>query len=155
MFAADGVNKGLQNSNVALVFYNLQNMLNSGANISKMLWGSKGKKSEERQALRASIGVPENSALRDVNMRNNFEHMDERIDRWWQESSNHNYADKNIGPEHFIGGLAPYDMFRMFDPSSASVTFWGEKFNLQALVTEVERILPVLEAEAAKPHWEN
>ncbi len=154
LFATEGVNEGLRKNDLVLVFYNLQNMLNAGANISKMLWGQRGRKLEERRALRASIGVPDDSVLRDATMRNHFEHMDERIDRWWETSRHHNHADKNLGPATAIGGLDPVDMFRMFDPSSADVTFWGERFNLQAIVTEVEKIMPALQAEAEKPHWD-
>ncbi|WP_376742351.1 hypothetical protein [Ensifer canadensis] len=80
--------------------------------------------------------------------------MDDRIDRWWAESVHHNYVDRIIGPRNIIGGAATTDMFRMFDPTTADVVFWGEEFNIQALIDEVRRIMPVLEVEAAKPHWE-
>ena len=42
----------------------------------------------------------------------------------------------------------------MFDPTTADLVFWGERFNLQQIITEVERVLPLVNAEAAKPHWE-
>ena len=58
-------------------------MLNAGANISKAFWGSGGKLAVERKPLRDSIGIDDKSPLRAVTMRNNFEHFDERIDRWW------------------------------------------------------------------------
>ena len=31
-------------------------------------------------------------------MRNNFEHIDERIERWWVESPEHVYVHSNTGP---------------------------------------------------------
>jgi hypothetical protein len=96
--AAHDVNSGLASHDADRIFRALQNVLNAGANISKLLWGQKGKRAEARKRLRESIGIHDDSPLRQVSMRNNFEHMDERIDRWWAESSRHNYADRTIGP---------------------------------------------------------
>lgn len=152
--AAQDVNAGLAQQNVNHVFYGIQNLLNAAANISKALWGTGGRLAAERQHLRASIGVSDSSPLRDVVMRNNFEHIDERLDRWWRESTHHNHADLNIGPKAMIAGMADIDMFRAFDPATADITFWGQEFNVQAIVNEVQRILPLVSAEAQKPHWD-
>ncbi len=155
LMAAADVNRGLNAKSTQIVLYGIQNLLNAGANISKMLWGQKGKFSDQRMRLRESIGIADDSPLRNVNMRNNFEHMDERIDRWWAQSKARNHVDKVIGPKNStILGVEPTDMFRMFDPTTAEVIFWGEEFNLQSLVGEVERIMPLLQREANKPHWD-
>jgi hypothetical protein len=75
-------------------FYALQNLLNAVANISKVCWGQRGKATEIRRPLRESIGVADTSALRTTTMRNNFEHIDERITEWWNESdSGHTYVE--------------------------------------------------------------
>lgn len=150
--AADGVNKGLRANDSTQVFNEIQNMLNAGANISKLLWGQKVAKAQARKALRESIDVKDDSALRSVSMRNHFEHVDERIDRWWEESKTRNIADCNIGPKDQISGFDRIEIFRSFDPKTKDVTFWGEDFNLQEIVAEVERLLPKLQAEASKPH---
>lgn len=118
------------------------------------MWGQKGRLAKERKRLRDSIGISECSPLRDVTMRNNFEHMDERIDRWWTESKRHNYVEKLVGPRNSIEGVDPTDIFRWFDPSTADVIFWGDAFNIQELVNEVQGIVPRLREEAAKPHWD-
>lgn len=154
LMAAEGVNAGLKNKDPREILFNIQNLLNAGANISKMLWGQKGKHAVSRKPLRDSIGVSDASPLREVTMRNHFEHMDERIDRWWAESAHHNFLDKMIAPKNSIHGPAPIDMFRMFDPTTCDVVFWGQDFNVQALVDEVQKIIPALEVEAAKPHWD-
>lgn len=149
--AAQDVDKGLQNRDIDYAFYALQNLLNAGANISKSLWGQGGKLAAERKPLRDSIGIDDTSPLREVTMRNNFEHFDERLDRWWKQSARHNNVDMNIGPKDtMIKGVDDIDMFRQFDPGTADITFWGQEFNTQQLVTEAQRILPKLEAEANK-----
>jgi hypothetical protein len=135
------------------LFYEVQNLLNAAANISKACWGAGGKLATQRQPLRDSIGVTDASPLCDMSMRNNYEHFDERLDRWWRESANHNSMDFSIGGPRVIG-LDPIEMFRHFDPVTTELGFWGETFNVQALVNEVQRILPTVTLEASKPHWE-
>lgn len=150
IFAAQDINAGLKSRDARRVMYAVQNLLNAGANISKMLWGQRGKKAEERAPLRDSIGISDTSPLREVTMRNHFEHMDERIDRWKSTSARKNYADMLIGPREMIEGIEPTDTFRWFDPVSADVIFWGEAFNIQSLVTEAERVIPLLQAAIDK-----
>lgn len=150
--AAADVNNALKEPDTNAVFYGIQNFLNAAANISKAFWGQGGKFAEQRKPLRDSVGVADTSPLRQVVMRNNFEHFDERLDRWWKESKRHNFSDLNIGL--IIAGIDEIDSFRNFDPKSTDLSFWGQKFNLQELINEVRSIVPKLEAEASKPHWE-
>ena len=72
---------GLKEGKTDQVFYGLQNLLNAGANISKAFWGQRGQLADLRKPLRDSVGVADDSPLRQVTMRNNFEHIDERLDR--------------------------------------------------------------------------
>lgn len=156
LFAAEDVNSALGgggSDTVHRVFYGLQNLLNAAANVSKALWGQAGSLATERKTLRDSIGVSDDSPLREVTMRNNFEHFDERLDRWWAKSSNHNHVDLIVAPRGAISGADDIDTFRWFDSNTADLVFWSQQFNLQALIDEVKRILPALRLEAAKPHW--
>jgi hypothetical protein len=132
------------------IFLGVQNLLNAAANISKACWGASGKRAADRQPLRDSIGITDASPLFDMSMRNNFEHYDERLDRWWRESRQHNYVDFAVGRSS-VAGVDPIEMFREYHPTTTDVAFWGETFNIQALVNEVMRILPAVEREAAKP----
>lgn len=87
-------------------------------------------------------------------MRNNFEHLDERLDRWWSDSQSHNICDMNIASRQSISGIDSLGWFRNFDPQTTDVTFWSEDFNIQRIVDEAQRILPKLQEEANRPHWE-
>jgi hypothetical protein len=153
MLAANEVNQGLKLKDTDRTFYALQNMLVAGANIAKSLWGGGGKLEAQRKPLRDSIGISDSAQLRNVTMRHNFEHLDERLDRWWKESKQHNHIDLSIGPSDMISGTAEMDKFRHFDPVTTDMIFWGEQFNLQQIVNEVQMILPRLQVEANKPHW--
>ncbi|MBD1854386.1 MULTISPECIES: hypothetical protein [Leptolyngbya] len=152
LFAAEDVNVSLHAHNTTRVFYALQNLLNAAANISKALWGQGGRFAAQRQALRDSIGISDASPLRVVTMRNNFEHFDERLDKWWNESQRHNNVDFNIGHKYAFGHHDPIDFFRNFDPQNGELYFWSQEFNIPELITEVQRILPTLRAEVDKPH---
>ncbi|TWG53727.1 hypothetical protein L610_004700000220 [Aminobacter sp. J44] len=48
-------------------------------------------------------------------------------------------------------GLEEIDTFRYFEPEEGDVIFWGEQFSIYAVLTEVQRILPKLREEVAKP----
>ena len=153
--AAYDLNASLVTKDRTRSWHAIQSMLTATACIAKALWGQSGGKAEERRALRESIGVDDDSPLRNCTMRNNFEHIDERIERWWAESANHNIIDLSFGSiRQSVRGLNDIEIFRIFDPGSGDVMFWSQDFNLQRIAGEIERILPKLWQEASKPHWD-
>jgi hypothetical protein len=130
-----------ENHDPTAIFVSLQNLLNAAANIAKAFWGQGGKLSDQRTKLRDSIELDDDSPLRSVTMRNNFEHFDERLDSWWAKSQRHIYVDLNIGPPHgFFSGVDASDIFRLYDPEQQLLVFWGETYDVQAIATEIERV---------------
>ena len=80
----------------------------------------------------------------DINVRNDFEHFDERIDSWVINSKRHNYADKNIMPAGGIKGLDPKDNFRQYDPKTKILYFANREYHIESLyeyAIEVETAL--------------
>jgi hypothetical protein len=151
LMAANEINAALKARHLKRVFFGLQNLLTAAANISKALWGQAGRFALERKDLRDSIGVADDSPLRRVTMRNHFEHFDERLDKWWRESGErHVMIDFCVMPKSAVQIMDPLTWFRVFDPVSANVYFWSEEFNIQELITEVQKILPRLQAEVSK-----
>ena len=138
LLAAEDVNKGLQQQDIEYTFYALQNLLNAAANISKALWGTKGKRADARKELRDSIGIADDSPLRDPDMRNNFEHFDERLDKWWKDSSRHMHVDFVVGPKNMVSVGDETDQFRIFDPDTMDMVFWGQAFNIKKLIRRTE-----------------
>jgi len=137
------------------VWIAVQNLLNATANVSKACWGQRGRRKRVRKDLRDSLGIAEPSPLRDPDIRNHFEHYDERLDEWWRTSPRHNHMDMSVAsPLSSVRGLDAQDMFRVIDPVTMEVVFWGQTFALRPIVYEAERILPIAAAEAAKPHWD-
>jgi hypothetical protein len=136
------------------IWFDLQNLLAAGANVAKLLWGKNPTITAQRAPLRASLGIDDASPLKQRGMRNHYEHIDERLDDWDRLSKHHNHVSRIIGPPDAIAGVDEIDLFRRFDPATATALFWGDTFDIQALVTEAERLLPIATAEAGKPHWE-
>jgi hypothetical protein len=136
------------------LWLSIHELLASASNVSKALWGTSRTPHEERQALRDSLGVRDDSPLKDPFMRHHFEHFDERLMTWWETSSTHSFVDQNVGPPGMISGIPEEDMFRSFDPSTALVVFWGQRHDLGAIVQAADDLLPIVSAEAAKPPWD-
>jgi hypothetical protein len=138
-----GVSSEFLQASDRLWFY-VNATLNSVANISKLLWPNSGRNQfPERRgaALRKSLGVPADSPLKHRKVRNHFEHVDERIETWWLESSSHNLATRNIGP---LGALEPLqlsEIFEQFDQATLTVAFQGDKFELQPIADEITELL--------------
>jgi hypothetical protein len=129
----------------------VQNCLTAVANIAKASWGEDLQYRKERKPLRKSLGIKKDSPLRPLSMRNNFENFDEHIDEWFATSKNRIHVDRIIGPASLIGGVSRIDMFRVFDPTTTEVVFWGERYRMNAIMDEVRRLYPVARAQADKP----
>jgi len=77
---------------------------------------------------------------KDVHIRNDFEHFDERIDYWIINSKRHNYADKNTGSINAIQGLDPNDNFRWFDNKNMVLYFCGQSYDLNKLYQYIQDV---------------
>ena len=146
--------------NTDRLWYGVQNLIVGAGNLSKTLWGTGRNETERqrrysaRQPLRDSLLVRDASPLRKVTIRNDYEHLDERIEEWWETSPDHNIADMTIGPRDSFALLgSEKSVMRLLDPTTGEVTFWGNELNIPSIVNEVHRILPIAEAESRKPHW--
>ncbi len=156
LIAAQDFQIAYQEHDSGRFWFSAQNMLVAAANLSKSLWGAGGKKEAERQPLRQSLGVQDNSPLRPRKLRNHLEHFDERLDEWYQEALSSGrfwYLDRISAPAGMVAispPPRPIEMFRHFDPQTGQLTFWGDTVSVAELVKEAQTILPIARAEAAK-----
>ena len=128
------------------IFCHIQAFLVAVANISKILWTSK-KFTSRGEELRRVLQVPTDSPVKDKNIRNVFEHYDERIESWVNSSKRRHISDMNISISGFsaIPDLDPIDCMRNLDISrdrkNLTLTFHGESYNLtmtKHAVTELQ-----------------
>jgi hypothetical protein len=127
--AAHKLNAALTTHNRTEIWMHLQTILVASANLSKMFWGSSGKKEAERERLREAFQVKDDSPLRDPDLRNDFEHFDTRLEKWFAESERHNYLGRNIGPPTAIGGIDTAERFQQFDPIPGSSRYGSTLFH--------------------------
>lgn len=84
---------GLRQPSVDTIWVGIQILITGSGNVGKALWGSGRtieRTSTERIRLRESLGIADTSSLREIALRNHFEHFDKRLDKWWNRSSSHN-----------------------------------------------------------------
>ena len=81
---------------------------------------------------------------RDV--RNHFEHFDERIDQWYDDSLQRGslmWIDSNIGPANSMikMGGKPIVGIRHFDPNTGKLIIVGDEFHLPTLAKDLTDLL--------------
>ena len=140
------------------IWFCLQNILVSVANLSKLLWPTGRNPSEFSRAirseLRSSLRVTEDSPLKSRRFRNDFEHFDERLEEWANSSANNMFIDSVIAsevtdlldPEIFN----PRSVFRHYDPRGQLLTFHGNAYHLQPVLTAVKRLSEDAEAKTSQ-----
>lgn len=146
-----------ENRSMERVWFSVQALLIAAANVSKTLYsppkqnnkgfaeindnGSKKKElAEIKKALRENLGVAENSILISkeiTDIRNVFEHFDERLYRWATLSKRHNIVDSCIGDISSLKGMEPEDYLRNLDTRTWELTFQGKVYNLKTIIEAI------------------
>jgi len=152
IIAIEEVKIGLSNNNSDLVWYAIQNFLVAVGNISKIFWPTRNK--ERGEELRRSLGIEDNSPIQARNFRNHFEHFDERLEEWAKSSERHNFVDSSILPPNMIAGIDQKDFLRIFNPTTWTLTFRGDKYELKPIIKAIYELYPNVSTEANKPLWE-
>lgn len=136
----------------------LQGILVSAANISKLLWGSGNEKGRakleaRRKPLRDQLGIADSSVLNSTRLRNDFEHFDERIEKWFGGPGSHTFVGRNIGPPDFLAmsdGREPPPKFGHFDPQTGIVEFWENSVNILEVIRAARELHQRLEGIIAE-----
>lgn len=131
------------------IWFSVQNILVSSANLSKLLWGSgrngpdaRAEAEAGRHELRESLQVEDDSPLKSTTVRNRFEHFDQRLEKW-RQGGGQIFIGRNIGDPNAVHTPSEPDRFGHYDPATGIVTILGETSVLPDLVAEAQRILPL------------
>lgn len=125
-------------------FFSLSTFVGHAAMVSKILWPSNPSSYDRGLFLRQFLELPEDHIISEKKLRNHLEHYDERLDRWFAQSPQHNYATDNLGSLTSIQGIAKTDIFRHYDPRERIFWFWGESYNMQEYVNGLIQIQNVV-----------
>lgn len=157
LYSIDSINQIMkppfQNIDSDAVWFFIQSFLTATANVSKLLFGTKEQISVKRKPLRDSLNVSNDSSVKIRDMRNHFEHFDERVEKWSKTSKRQNFANDLIGPTNMISGFEVTDMFRHFDTSKGAIRFNGQEYLIQPVVDELARIQFIAEQQLKAPYW--
>jgi len=132
------------------VFMDIQSALGCAANVGKMLWPAPTDPDAAKIAiprgarLRALLKIETDPVLEDRRLRNSFEHLDERVDKWAQQPRK--LMLNVFGPINVVVGWTHDEIFTMYDPVSRSVRMLRHTVSLFDVKTSVERVQEAAEA---------
>ena len=124
-------------------------LVHHAAAVSRIFWppGCRDKKKKVRaqrrgQVLRDQLDIQSNHSIQKRKLRDHFEHFDERLDDWAENSRNKNIVGSLFGPRSAIGGdgIDDSDIIHHYDPATKIYSFRGEPFDIQELVTGINDI---------------
>jgi hypothetical protein len=122
-------------------WYAIQSLVTAAANVSKLAWGYKGKRAGERIAIRQALGLTDGSPLHEVDLRNDFEHADERLEDFSRRAPGSGMLEiRTITTQHGIYPPAA-ERFHNYNPDTRVVSFWKHSLSVSALAEEARRIL--------------
>lgn len=123
------------------LWYHIHSLLNCAANVSKVIWGSKqSKHMEERSYVKSKLSIDDNFYIANREMRNNFEHLDERLIIWSEKNPQKIFFDRAVGPINGISNISPDIYLRHFDPETMDLYFHGSSYNLKKVAEELKFI---------------
>lgn len=123
------------------IWYSIQSLLTAAGIISLLFWPTVPKYSQRGNSLRTKFCVPDDSPLKARNIRNSFEHIDERLEDWARKSGTRPFVDCNVGPLNMFGNANYTQFMRHFNPDDYSIIFRGQVCRLQSVIEAIEAIL--------------
>lgn len=119
----------------------IQSILVATANVSKILWPNHKYKKRGEQ-LRQLLKVEKDNPLSSRKFRNRFEHYDELVDEWFENSSQGVYVDLAMNPSLRTGIFdMPLNTHRGYNSFNNSVVFRNETLYLDELLTALENLV--------------
>ena len=118
----------------------IQSILIAAGNVSKILWPPRSSSKGRGARLRELLQVHDSNPLSDRNFRNHFEHYDERIEDWFEETGSAAYMDSRIDPFDSPLFPGPSCHHRAYNPLTMALTFRGESLDLAAILEALSEI---------------
>lgn len=128
----------------------LQEAVGHAAAISRFFWpSSTGKKNEKElinmrklrgEKLRKAFNLDESSDLYKRDIRNAFEHFDEKMDLYFLGDNYGAFYPECIIDSHELSDIPGQNIFKLIDPKAQCLILLGKKFNFSNIRTEVRNI---------------
>jgi hypothetical protein len=131
-------------------FADFQSALTFAGNISKLIWpvAKRLRRDEIKAALsrgrriRLLLGIKQRDRVlfNSPAIRNNFEHLDNRVDVWAEGTTGGSIALHAVAGEKRLKGIPTKDRFTRYDPDADVFSMLGDKINLKRLEASVKRV---------------
>lgn len=122
----------------------IQNLLIHTASLSKYFWpigkGVHNVHKKRSQNLRKTFNIKSDSAIRNKELRNHLEHLDENLDKYlWSKPIVGYVYPAYVGPE-MRRDEVPYHFFRAFFTDSGTFESLGLRLDIQPIIDELYEI---------------
>ncbi|CAL2104582.1 conserved protein of unknown function [Tenacibaculum sp. 190130A14a] len=118
----------------------IQSILVATGNVSKILWPISKKSKERGKKLRELLCINENNIIANRNLRNHFEHYDERIEALFEDQSSVSFIDLAFTPFKPEKWGIPKFYQRAYNQVEGVLTFRNETLDLKKILIALENI---------------
>lgn len=138
---------------ISAVFRNAQAMVTAAAQLSKLFWvPNPSKERSERESEKLEFGLARSEYLRRIfqvdnrsplkkrDVRNAYEHLDDRLDSILSKGQLPPIMDRSIGSLTAYSFSTPPLVKRFLDPDEQILTVMNTRLHMPPLVQEVERL---------------
>ena len=132
-------------------YYYLQSLLIALGNISKILWPIKKKYENRGIELRSTLNIKEDSALKNRDLRNLFEHFDERADDWFAVEDRHRFSDRGVGSMEGVIIPSEKDRLRTFNPETWTLICLGQEYKLGPAIQAAYELYEMIQEKTGQP----
>ena len=137
----DIIDQNIHSEDNTVIWLEIQNLLASIANISKVLRPPNKMYVERGKRLRSKLDINDDNCLINRDCRNYFEHFDEKIEEWATNSKNKNYVDNTI-TVNADGSFNEYGdcVFRVFAYDKWKISFGNQSYDMQPVIKELKAL---------------
>jgi len=128
-----------------VILNQMQNVVFSGAGLSRYFWPARTHELHVRRAerLRSSLDVTDSSPLKNRDLRNLIEHFDERLDLYLRDGIAGHVFPAYIGNRPEKPDI-PVHLFRAYYTEVAVFEVLGQRFEIKPLLEEIARLQSAL-----------
>jgi len=132
-------------------YYFLQSLLTALGNISKILWPIEKRNDKRGNELRKALNVKDDSALKNRELRNLFEHFDERMDEWFEAADRRGFSDRNVSSMEGVIVPSVIERLRTFVPETWTLIFREKEFKLYPAIEAVNELYEAVQSKIGQP----
>lgn len=152
MIALQDMEEASANSDGKLFWYSAQGFMVATGKVSRFLWPDRPRLPERGRSLRESLGVTDDSPLKDRTFIERFENHDARLEEWYETSDEHRFFDSYTEPMDVLAETHVGDRFRGYNFEEEALLFGGDHYPIGPVSTALERLALAAQKEMNKPH---